>query len=186
MNVKDAFRVCMPVVLALVVAVSVSADQVIKIGCVDVGHVFKSYMKTKEATKELDETYNTHLKRIDALKSEVEDLQNELKTKENILSDDRKEALASTIKDKFTELRDYAKEADGELKAKTDLRTRLIVDEIRKITEQIATADGYTVVFDKSLVLYAAPAFDLTQRVLDELNRSHKESQPTTGTGAAE
>lgn len=174
MNIKNVSRLCMPALLALAVCVTVSADQVIKLGYVDVSRVFKSYMKTKEATRELDDTYNSHLKRIDALKSEIEDLQNELKTKENILSDDRKETISNTIKEKLAALRDYAKKADSELKAKTDLRTRTIVEEIRKITEQIATADGYTVVFDKRLVLYAAPAFDLTDRVLDELNRSHR------------
>ena len=186
MNAKNVSRLCIPALLALAVCVSVSADQVIKLGCVDVSRVFKSYMKTKEATKELDDTYNSHLKRIDALKSEIEDLSNELKTKENILSEERKDALSSMIKEKMAALQTYAKEADDELRGKTDLRTRTIVEEIRKIVEQIATADGYTVVFDKSLVLYAAPAFDLTERVLDELNRSHKEAQPAPDTRPVE
>ncbi|MCD6287852.1 MAG: OmpH family outer membrane protein [Candidatus Hydrogenedentes bacterium] len=173
---------CIAMVLVVVAASSAVADQVIKIGYVDVNLVFKSYMKTKQATKELDATYNTHLKEIDARKAEIEDLKNELKTKENILSQDRKDAILSTIRQKLADLQKYAKDADAKLRNDTDQRTRAIVEEIRKVVTQIATTDGYTVVFDKTMVLYAAPAFDLTQRVLDELNRN----QPTAGSVPAE
>ncbi len=173
---------CIAMVLVVVAASSAVADQVIKIGYVDVNLVFKSYMKTKQATKELDATYNTHLKEIDTRKAEIEDLKNELKTKENILSQDRKDAILSTIRQKLADLQKYAKDADAKLRNDTDQRTRAIVEEIRKVVTQIATTDGYTVVFDKTMVLYAAPAFDLTQRVLDELNRN----QPTAGSVPAE
>jgi outer membrane protein len=186
MSVKDVLRLCVPVLLALAVSVPASAEQVIKLGYVDVGRVFNSYMKTKTATKDLDEAYNRGLKGIDARKSEIEDLQNELRTKENILSQERKDALSATINEKLAELREFAKEADDKLQGSMDQRTRAIIQEVRKIVEQIATADGYSVVFDKTVVLYVAPAFDLTQRVLDELNRSYAETQPVTDAASPE
>jgi len=189
MRQRYLYRLIVPLAMALGVGFSASGAQVIKLGYVDMSRVFKNYFKTDAASNDLAEEYRGLQSEIDEQKREIEKLKNEVQTKGNILSDERKNELEAAIRDKFVELRASAQQADNDLRKKTDAKTQAIVREIRQMVQQIGTSEGYTIIFDKAVVLYAAPAFDLTEKVLDELNKNRPAAEPealSEGTGADE
>ncbi len=164
-----------------------SADQVIKLGYVDMKRVFNNYFKTEAASKDLEQQYENLRQQIKSQEDKVKRLGDELELKRAVLSKEQKDKLENEIRDKLNELKSFATQADAELRTKTSDRTRDIVKEIQEVIQQIGTREGYTVIFDKAVVLYAAPAFDLTEKVLDELNRSRPADQsdePSTSTDA--
>jgi len=178
MRYKHVYRSIVPILCILAVGAAASADQVIKLGYVDTNHVFKNYFKTGAASESLADEYDELQTEVDARKQEIENLRKELQTKSSVLSQQRKDEIENAINEKFVELRSFASQADDKLRNMTNQQTQAIVEEIRKIVQQIGTSEGYTVIFDKAVVLYAAPAFDLTDKVLDELNKSRPAVEP--------
>jgi len=172
MKHRHLYRLIVPLACMLAAGMTASAAQVIKLGYVDMDRAFKNYFETEKASANLAEEYDRRQADIDLQKDKIKKLQEELRTKRAILSSERKIELEDEITAELAQLRSSANEADIELRKLTNDQTRTIVEEIRKTVQRIGTSEGYTVIFDKSVVLYAAPAFDLTEKVLDELNKN--------------
>ncbi len=172
MRHRHLYRLIVLLACVLAAGAAASAQQLITLGYVDMDRAFKNYFETEKASANLVEEYDLKQAEIDVQKDEINQLQEELQTKSAILSSERKAELEDEIQTKLMQLRSTAKEADTELRKLTNDQTRTIVEEIRKTVQKIGTEEGYTVIFDKAAVLYAAPAFDLTDRVLDELNKN--------------
>ena len=62
---------------------------------------------------------------------------------------------------------------EGRVAEKNSELVRPIVDKINLVLKQIGDDEGYTMVFDASIggIVYAADGIDLTDRVLEELNK---------------
>ncbi|MEA3485728.1 MAG: hypothetical protein U9R03_03360, partial [Candidatus Aerophobetes bacterium] len=58
--------------------------------------------------------------------------------------------------------------------------TPQILNEIKAVTKEIAVKEGYRFVFKKIDLLYATPEveFDLTEKVLSELNQKYQATRP--------
>ena len=172
MRHRHLYRLIVPLACVLVAGAAASAQQLITLGYVDMDKAFKNYFETEKASASLAGEYDLKQAEINVQKEEIKLLQDELDTKTAILSIERKAELKDEINTKLMQLRATASEADTELRKLTNAQTRTIVDEIRKTVQKIGTEQGYTVIFDKAAVLYASPAFDLTEKVLDELNKN--------------
>jgi len=183
MRHRHLYRLIVPLACMLAAGTAASAAQVIKLGYVDMDRAFKNYFETEKASANLAKEYDRKQADIDVQKDKIKKLQEELQTKRAILSSERKIELEDEIRSELAQLRSSANQADIELRKLTNDQTRTIVEEIRKIVQQIGTSEGYTVIFDKAAVLYAAPAFDLTEKVLDELNKS-RPAAPSVPTDA--
>ena len=172
MRNRHLYRLIVPLACVLVAGAAASAQQLITLGYVDMDRAFKNYFETEKASATLAEEYDLKQAQINVQKEAIKQLQEELQTKNAILSSERKAELEDEIRTKLMQLRTTANEADTELRKLTNDQTKTIVEEIRRTVQKIGTEEGYTVIFDKAAVLYAAPAFDLTEKVLDELNKN--------------
>ena len=169
-----------------------SAQQ--KIAVIDMQKVFTGYGKTRAIEQNLNEQleiYKEYSARLmneyKALGEEYEKLRGEA---QNVaLSEAEREnrklraiEKAEEIKRKEAEISEYGKSRQIQLKESFDSQRREVLREIKKVVQNKAVLEGLSLVLDKSgvtlndlpLVLYNSPAVDLTQSVLDELNRAYK------------
>jgi len=160
------------------------AALIAKIGYIDMQKIFQGYKKTGDLEANLKKSQTEQRQNLEKLKEEIEKLRNELKEGELILTESAKEEKQVEIDQKARELDNIARDITEKLEGRREEYTDEIVNDIKFMTKSMAEREGYRLVFDKGVFIYATPEpeFDLTEKVILELNekyRSVTESTPS-------
>ena len=164
-------------VFSAVISTSLSlagAQETIKIGYIDLGRTFDEYEKTQSYEKNLGDKGDKKEKEREKLVDEVKKLKDEMV----LLSDKGKAEKQSTIDEKIKELQEFDKETRDELRKERDEMVRDILREIDGIIQDYGKKNGYTAILNDRVLVYGDEAIDITQDIIDILN---KKGQSSTG-----
>ncbi len=152
------------------------AELVVNIAYVDVQKVFDEYSKTKDFQTIWDSQKEEANKKIEAKRKEIEKLSEELKTQELLLTEEAKEKRKEEIIAKTQELNEFMKFISQEINKKNEEYSEEIFKDIKLKVKEIAEREGYRFVFYKDALIYVTPEpeFDLTEKVIHELNQEYK------------
>jgi len=152
------------------------AELVVNIAHVDVQKVFDEYSKTKDFQALWDSQKEEANKKIEAKRKEIEKLSEELKTQELLLTEEAKEKRKEEIIAKTQELNEFMKFISQEINKKNEEYSEGIFKDIKLKVKEIAEREGYRFVFYKDALIYVTPEpeFDLTEKVIHELNQEYK------------
>jgi outer membrane protein len=144
----------------------------LKLGYVDTGRLkqeFKEFADTQEKFAKEMETYQVL---ADSFQREIFKLQEELQKKATVLNEAGKKELQKKIVDKQAELAKLVG-SDGIAAKREKELSKPLIEKIDAVIRLLAIKEGYDFVFDSSggLFLYAKEGYDLTDRVLEELNK---------------
>jgi outer membrane protein len=172
--VKMKIRHCLAALLAAGCLVGASAEM--KIGFINVEEIFKNYAGTKDAQAKFDKEVAKWEQDASTRQKEIKDIKDQLEKQSLLLSPERKAELEAKLKQKMVEYQDFLQTKfgqKGEVLSKNEELTKPIIEKINKIIEKIAKDEGYDFIFDARAggVIYGKPAFDLTERVLNLLNK---------------
>ncbi len=155
----------------------ISLAQDIKFGYIDSQRIFLEYRETQEAERLYKQEVEQWKAEAAGMEQEIVKLQDELRAQSLMLSEEKQREKKLEYDKKLEDYQRFMADTFGEegraAKRNKEL-TQPIVDKINRILEQMAENDGYTLVFDISNanIVYADKAFDLTDRVLEELNKT--------------
>lgn len=181
-------------------ALSATANAELKVATVNVQKLFADYYKTHEAQAEVDkaaqavqETNNTRTETIKKMEAEFNDMVKKLQ--DPVLNEKDKKELEQKAKIKRQEVIALEQERRGfverqlkSLQEQMKMRSAKIMEEITKVTEDIATKGSYDLILDKSaqalrsnqVLVYSKPSMDITPSVMKELNKNApKDFDPT-------
>ncbi len=140
-----------------------------KIGILNVRQAVFSTAEGKQALAELQSQFAPRNNELDALRKQIQDIQNRLSTGDRTLSDDEKarltrqgEALTRQAQRKQTEFEEDAQAAQGEVFER-------IARKMDDVMGRYARENNYTLVIDVSsqnVVVFAAPQTDITQDII--------------------
>ncbi|MDD4980972.1 MAG: OmpH family outer membrane protein [Candidatus Omnitrophica bacterium] len=141
-----------------------------KIACVDLGRIFSEYSKTKDFDKTLGDKqagYDTERNK------KVNDIK-QFQDKFNLLSDKEKEAKKAELETKIKSLQEFDRESQTDLRKQfNDKKTELIKD-IDDTINRYAAKEGYTLVLSEAGLAYNAKNLDITDKILEALNKGYK------------
>lgn len=160
------------------------AALIAKIGYIDIQKIFQGYEKTRDLEENLKKSQTEQRQNLEKLKEEIEKLKDELKEQELLLTKFAQEEKQVEVDQKARELDNLARDITEKLEGRREEYTDEIVKDIYAMTRSMAEREGYRLVFHKEALIYATPEpeFDLTEKVLSELNekyRSISESTPS-------
>ena len=187
------------ILLLTIVCIFRGAAADIKIAVIDMRRVFQDYEKTKEVEKKLQEQsdmfreYSLKLSsQIQALKKDFEKARDE--SQDNFaLSEAERENRRLKAREIYeqllvrqSELKNYNQSRAEQIRSVYEKQRNDILEEIRKVVQTRAVLLGYQLVLDRSgstsneisAVVYHMPQMDITQGVLDELNKAYRMSAP--------
>jgi len=145
-----------------------------KLGYVNSQRIFSEYQEYIDAQTKLNEIKSSYQKEYDKLNQEYQQLLKTYKDQSIMLSPDRKTEMEKQIETKAIALKQYEYNKlgpQGEFYKKQSEIGAPIMKKINDAINKLAVADGLDFVFDgASGLLYAKPDYDMTQKVLDELN----------------
>ncbi len=176
--------------LALVIAAPAFAN--VKIATVSMERLFDGYYKREEAFDRLSSVQRQAQEEAEERAAPLQRMQEELQELEEraenqLLSEEARADLMQEFNMKLQRLQQAAQEHRRweqqkmqELQQRQQTIRMNLIEEIRDVVLAVAREDGVELVFDTSdvtgsgvpSVLYAASGFDMTDKVMRELNRS--------------
>jgi outer membrane protein len=146
-----------------------------KYAFVDTDYILNNIPAYKAAQEQLDKFSVDWQKEVEAKYSEIEKMYKDYQAERVLLSEDMRRQREESIVNKEKEAKELQKTyfgQDGALFKKRQELIQPIQDEIYKAIKDLATENGYAVVFDSSsgtTMIYTNPRYDMSDEVLQKL-----------------
>lgn len=161
--------------LALAGLLTATAAAELRIGFVNSEVILQEYNAVQGAMETFNRDVEGWQQELEVKRAELEDLQEELEHQSLMLSDERRQEKEMEYQrrlNEFEQLKESIWATDGLIEQRNEELLRPIISRIQTVLEQVATEEGYDLIFDAadSNILYGDPDFDLTDRVIEILN----------------
>ncbi len=154
-----------------------------KVGYVNSDEIIARYEGAIEAKKQLDAEIAKFEAKAESLKMEYEQAKEEYESQQLGLSEEGKRTKLAEVESRKRRYDNYLKEVygkNGKIEQKNQELIAPIVAQIDSAVRSVAEEEGFSLVIDaaKAGVVYAALGLDLTQLVVEELNRRYAPAPP--------
>jgi len=151
----------------------------IKIGYINSQQILDSYQGTKTALETFNRDVAGWNQDATTRKKELDDLGREVASQSPMLSDEKRREKEQDYQRKLTDYDQFVQSIWGPNGLVTKRNQEIlqpVVSKIQTILAKIGSEEGYDLILDAAdgHVLYADQALDLTQRVIDELNKQQQ------------
>ena len=146
-----------------------------KYAFVDTEYILNNIPSYKAAQEQLDKTSEEWQKEVESQYTEIEQMYKDYQAERVLLTDDMRKKREDEIINKEKTVKDLQKKyfgQDGALFKKRQELVKPIQDDIYEAVKDIATENGYAVIFDSSsgpTMLYFNPRYDVSDEVLQKL-----------------
>ncbi len=147
------------------------AENLAKVGYVDMDRVFDEYTETQKASQELNKEISARRTEITKLENEITTLKEKLDAQEALLSKEERSKRAQVINQKILDLQKYVRDIEMDLARKEEAMTKKLITAIYNVVREIARKEGYTLILRKDSILYGEEGMDLTDKVIKVLNK---------------
>lgn len=164
-------------VVLMILAGSVLAQGQTKIAYINSSTIMSQLPEAQDAQKQLDALSAQWQGELTKMGNEIQQKMDDYDKRKLIMSDKRRSEAEDELKDLDKKLVDYRTQkfgTDGELFTKQNELMKPIQEKIFKAVKDVADEEGYDYVIDRSsstLLLYANPKNDLTQKVLAKIQQ---------------
>ena len=198
-------RILAALVLTLTLAAAGAHAAELKIAVIDMQKAFQEYEKTKtieiklnqqmevfkEYSSQLNQQYQNLRKQYESARDDSQNIAYSAAERENRRQ--KAQQLYESLKLKEQEMTSYTESRKTQIR---DMYTKLrgeVVDEIRKAVHNKAVLEGYTIVLDQSgeslndvgFVVYIQPGLDITDSIIQDLNRGYRKNAKDPAGAAA-
>lgn len=165
------------IIFVLCCLFSVQAFSQTKIAYINSQSVIEQLPEAQDAQKQLDALTQEWQGELTKMASEIQKKVDEYDKRKLIMTDKRRADVETELRDLDKKLVDFRNQkfgTNGELFTKQNEMMKPIQEKIFKAVKDVADAEGYDYVVDRSsstLLLYANTKHDLTQKVLEKVQQ---------------
>lgn len=172
---RNALRLA---VLALALAAPAARAEV-KIGYVDLQRAIREVDEGRAATAALKKDFDEKQKQLDGKRVEFEKARADFEKQASLMSEQAKRDRAADLDKKASELQQLFVSLQKDISGREQEVMRTLIDKMGGLVQQIAEADGFTMVLERSDagIVFALPSLDLTNELIRKFNARY----PQTG-----
>lgn len=147
-----------------------------KTGFVDLREIMLKSNAGKKATEEFGKLYEKDKSKIQAKEAELKKLKDELEKQRTILKEAAMKEKEIAYQKTFRDYQLMVKDANEELQARDQDLSKKMLPDILKVIQAIGDKEKYTMIIDIGTLplAYHAKENDLTNRVIEEFNKTYK------------
>ena len=163
------------VVATLVLCFSVGyAQERVRIGYIDIQKVIAE----SQAGKRARDRFQAQVKKAEAdlvkERQELERLKSDLDKKGPLLKDEERRNLESDLQKRSVNLQRSMSDHQQDLQAKNNEMMADILKELEKIVNEVGKAEKFTLILERSQILYSDQGIDITSKVIETYNSRAK------------
>jgi len=163
-------RIAIAVLLGTAALASAARAQAMKFGYVDVQRAIQEVEEGRAARTRLKGEYDQRRAQIDKKSGDLERMQQEYEKQAPVLSDDAKRKKQEEFQKALVEARKSASDLQEDMNRQEQQAMATILQRIQQVVAEIAERESVTFVIDKSTLLYAPAAADMTNEVVRRYN----------------
>lgn len=150
---------------------SVPAQAQAKVAVIDVDRLVSESPKGKAGRAEMEKLRDSKRAELEGQRQELVDLRKRIEDGRLSLAADKLQEMQEELESKAVALKRLEDDANREIQRKGEKLMAEIEKEILPLIQQTGKDQGYSVIFNKyqSGLLYADPAVDITQSVIDAM-----------------
>lgn len=146
------------------------AQERVKIGFIDVQRTISE----SNAGKKAKERFQAQVKKVEGdllrEKNELERLKSDLEKKAPLLKESERRKLESDLQRRVVNYQRSMSDHQQELRQRESQMTSDILKELEKIINEVGRADKFTLILERSQILYSDQAIDITNKVIEVYN----------------
>ena len=154
--------------------VTATAQDRVKIGFIDVQRAITE----SAAGKRAKEKFQSQVKKAEAdllkEKTELERLKTELDKKGPLLKEDERRNLEGDLQRRYVNYQRSMTDQQQELRQKEGEMTADILKDLEKIVNEVGKAEKFTLILERSQILYSDQGIDITNKVIEVYNSRSK------------
>jgi outer membrane protein len=166
------------------------ADDGPKIAVVDMQKVVKGHYETQTEEAKWRSDSEKAQKEFDVLTKDAQDLYNQIKEDQDqsnnptATADAKAKAVSegqqknAQLQQKLQERQKFQNDTQQLMQQRVIQFRTMIVDEVSKVAITVAKRHGATLVLDRGSTIFADPSYDITQEVVDEINKNRPANLP--------
>lgn len=143
-----------------------------RIGVFDAQRLSEETSEGKRVQAELTAFREKKTGELTAKEKEINDLQAQLQAQSLSLSGERRQAMEKDIQKKLLDLKSARDSATNEFQLELQNAQGRFQDQLFQVVETFARTEGFSVIFERSQVAFAAEAVDITTALVDAFNRA--------------
>ena len=161
-------KVLLAILLSVVSFTSLAAD---KIAVVNVQEAIKRSESAKLWIKKFESEHASEQADLRLLESEFNAMQERYKKDEAILSDEEKRKTTKAMKEKVEEFQFRNQKLQKEYKSSFQEFMKTMGPKVNKALGHLMEENSYDMIIHRDAVLGVAPKFDITGKVIEQLNK---------------
>jgi outer membrane protein len=169
---KVAFALAMVMGMALTAMPSMAAE--IKIGYVDLAKIQSDSKAGKDALVTIEKMFKEKQTQLDQRQGELEKMMGELDKQSSMLSADVRRQKEDKLQKEYKDLQRFKSDAEEDLNKKKAEVAKQMYDEVNTVINKFGKEEGYTLILERSVVLYAPEAVDVTDRIIKVYDTTKK------------
>ena len=162
------------VISMMLVANLAAAQDRAKIGFIDVQRAINESVAGKRARDRFQSQVKKAETDLVKEKQELERLKSEFDKKSPLLKDDERRNLEADLQRRAVNYQRAMGDQQQELRQKEGEMTGDILKELEKIVTEVGKADKFTIILERSQILYSDQATDITNKVIEVFNSRSK------------
>jgi outer membrane protein len=173
---KSGLLISMVFVILSLVLCGTFAFAAEKIGFIDMREIMLKSDAGKKAAEDFGKLYEKDKAIIQQKEAEMRKLKEELDKQRTVLKENALKEKEAAYQKKFRDYQLMVKDANEELQARDQELSKKLVPEILKVINAIGDKEKYTLIIDlgSTPVAYFAKENNLTQKVIEEFNKTFK------------
>ncbi|RMH98905.1 MAG: OmpH family outer membrane protein [Calditrichaeota bacterium] len=161
----------------MILGTGTPAHAQMKIRYINSDRILKEYPQAQEVQRKLDELRSSYEAEFNRMQQEAQKLLDELQNQSLLLSPEKKAEKENKLQNLQAQLERFYQEKlgpQGEFYRKNQELTQPLIDKINQVIQKVGQEEGYDYILDvvQGVVLYAKEEYDITDRILEELNKT--------------
>jgi outer membrane protein len=160
--------------LVLGLSSSFAQERSIKIGYIDIQRVISE----SQAGKRARDRFQAQVKKAEAdilkERQDIERLRSDLEKKGPLLKDEERRNLEADLQKRSVNLQRSMSDHQQDLQVKNNEMMSDILKELEKIVNEVGKAEKFTLILERSQILYSDQGIDITSKVIETYNTRAK------------
>jgi outer membrane protein len=158
----------------VMVTLPLIAQGQVSIAYIDLQKVMVESEKGKEAKQTLTQEADRLKKSLDSKQSELQKMKDAIEKQGTTITPEARSEKEKQYQAKLKEYQRVANDFQTELQQKDQEITQKMLKDLEEVIKGVGEKDKYTLIVEKSQVLFAAPSIDITPKIINLFNEAAK------------
>ena len=148
------------------------ADSNDKVSFIDIDFILKNSNLGKSILNEIENLNNKNIDELQSKEKELKKIEEEIKSKKNILSEQEFKKEVDLLKEKIKKYRIYKDKLVNDFEQNKNKKLNLFFKEVNPIIQKFMDKNSIDILLDRKNVFIGKKNSDITNQIIQELNKN--------------